>query len=79
MAPGAILFVRTASSVGIENQIRPVGNGRFALPDGTVRFLVSDEHFRQITQQLGSVPLDPIKTTVVHGQRAMTTWCAQRR
>jgi hypothetical protein len=30
------------------------------------------------TRELGGELLDPLKTTVVHGQRAMTTWVVRR-
>lgn len=50
------------------------GGGRFRLPDGSDRFLVDAAVIEHWTERLGGVLIDPIKTTVVHGQRAMTTW-----
>lgn len=37
---GGMLFARLASSIGIEELIKPTVAGRYFLPDGTERFLV---------------------------------------
>lgn len=78
LAPGGFLFCRLASSIGIEGRVRPLGGRRFALPDGTDRFLVDEAFLLSLTAQLGGRLLDPIKTTVVQGQRAMTTWVVRK-
>ncbi len=78
LAPGGLLFCRLASSIGIEALVRPLGGRRFALPDGTDRFLVDEAHLVNLTAELGGRLLDPIKTTVVQGQRAMTTWVVRK-
>jgi tellurite methyltransferase len=74
LKPGGMLFARLASSIGIENSIRPVGNGWFALPDGTERFLVDEAMLRAAMERLGATPLEPLKTTNVANLRCMTTW-----
>ena len=43
LRPGGMLFVRLASSIGIESRVVPLGGRRFALPDGSERFLVDEE------------------------------------
>lgn len=78
LRPGGVLFARLASSIGIEGRLRPVGNGRFRLPDGSERFLVDEAALVARTEALGGVLLDPIKTTNVQNLRAMTTWCLRR-
>jgi len=78
LAPGGLLFCRLASSIGIEPLVRPLGGRRFALPDGTDRFLVDEAYLVGLTAELGGHLLDPIKTTVVQGQRAMTTWVVRK-
>lgn len=78
LAPGGLLFCRLASSIGIERLVRPLGGRRFALPDGTDRFLVDEAYLAGLTAELGGRLLDPIKTTVVQGQRAMTTWVVRK-
>jgi len=75
LAPGGLLFTRLASSIGLEDQVRPIGSGRFRLPDGTDRFLVNEAMLLAATDRLGGRLADPIKTTNVQGQRCMTTWC----
>lgn len=74
LAPGGLLFARLASSIGIEDAVRPLGDGRFRLPDGSDRFLVDEAMLVGLTSELGGALLDPIKTTNVQGLRCMTTW-----
>jgi SAM-dependent methyltransferase len=57
---------------------RVSGGGRFRLPDGSDRYLVDAATIESWTARLGGVLIDPIKTTVVHQQRSMTTWVARR-
>jgi tellurite methyltransferase len=78
LRPGGMLFCRLAGLTGQEVAARPLGGGRYALPDGTERFLVSEPFLLAATQTLGGELLDPLKTTVVHGQRSMTTWVLRR-
>ena len=56
---------------------RASGGGRYRLPDGSDRFLVDAAAIQDWTGRLGGALLDPIKTTVVHEQRSMTTWVAR--
>jgi len=82
LKPGGFLFTRLASSIGIEELVRPVppaGNRRFELPDGTERFLVDEEMLKNTAKHLNAVMPDPIKTTNVQNQRCMTTWCLQKK
>ncbi|HVG34170.1 MAG TPA: class I SAM-dependent methyltransferase [Pyrinomonadaceae bacterium] len=78
LKPGGIFFARLASNIGIENKVRPVGNGRFHLPDGSVRFLVDEEMLMNATTELGGSQLEPIKTVNVQNMRCMTTWCLRK-
>ena len=78
LAPGGMLFARLASSEGIERQIQRQSDGRFRLPDGTSRYLVDEPTLTQWTRTLGGRLLDPLKTTIVHGQRSMTTWVVRK-
>jgi tellurite methyltransferase len=73
LKPGGLLFCRLASSIGLEGA-RPLGKNRYLLPDGSERFLVSADRLLDTTNRLGARLLDPLKTTIVHGQRSMTTW-----
>jgi SAM-dependent methyltransferase len=75
LKPGGVFFARLASTVGMEDRVRP---GRARLPDGSDRYLVDAPAIESWTRQLGGELIDPIKTTVVHEQRSMTTWVARR-
>lgn len=75
LAPGGLFFARLASSIGIEDRVRPVRGRRHLLPDGTERFLVDETMLLAAGKRLGGRLLDPIKTTNVQNLRCMTTWC----
>ena len=78
LKPTGLFFCRLASSIGMENRVRPVGGRRFVLPDGSERFLVDERMLMDLTAGLGSRLLDPLKTTVVQDQRCMTTWVVRK-
>jgi tellurite methyltransferase len=80
LAPGGMFFCRLASSIGIESQVEPIvaGGRRHRLPDGTARYLVDEALLMAHTRRLGGRLLDPLKTTVVQGQRSMTTWVVRK-
>lgn len=78
LKPAGLFFARLASSIGIENLIESIGNGRYLLPDGSTRFLVNEEMLTSITDQLGGVWLEPLKTTNVQNLRCMTTWVLRK-
>ena len=77
LKPGGLFFARLASSIGIERMLA-TPTGRVRLPDGSDRFVVDEEVLLRITDRLGGRLLDPLKTTVVQGQRAMTTWVVEK-
>lgn len=77
LKPGGVFFARLASTIGLENATS-LGGGRYRLPDGSDRYLVDADTIRDWTARLGGALLDPIKTTVVDGQRSMTTWVARK-
>ncbi len=79
LASGGILFARLASTIGHEARVRPLGNGRYVLPDGSERFLVDEAYLVDATRRLGGQLIDPIKTTVVQDARSMTTWVVRKR
>ena len=75
---GGILFCRLASNIGMEQRMRPVAQNRFVMPDGSERYLVSEDVLLKWTRRLGGVLVDPLKTTVVQDQRCMTTWVVRK-
>ena len=78
LKPGGMLWCRLASTVGIAEQVRPIRGRWSLLPDGSERYLVDETFLVDFTRKLGGQLLDPIKTTVVQDQRAMTTWVARK-
>ena len=89
LRPHGLFFARLASTIGLEAMVQPLGGdasvarasggGRFRLPDGSDRFLVDAAMIEEWTRRLGGTLIDPIKTTIVHEQRSMTTWVARLR
>ncbi|MEP6833030.1 MAG: class I SAM-dependent methyltransferase [Gemmatimonas sp.] len=78
LKPGGMLFCRLASTIGMEGRFAHIEGRVFRLLDGSVRFLVDAELLISLTQELGGELFDPIKTTVVHEQRCMTTWVLRK-
>lgn len=78
LKPGGLFFCRLASSIGLEGRGQPLGGRRYRLPDQSERYLVDEQLLVALTQELGGELLDPLKTTVVQGQRCMTTWIARK-
>lgn len=78
LADNGLFFARLASTIGIEDRVRRVGDGRARLPDGSERFVVDEATLMEWTARLGGALLDPLKTTVVQEQRAMTTWVMRK-
>ena len=74
LRPGGLFFCRLASSIGMEDRVRRISGRRFALPDGSDRYLVDTPMLEGLARELGGRMLDPLKTTVVQDQRCMTTW-----
>jgi len=79
LKPGGLLFCRLASSIGMEQQVRPVAGRRFLLPDGSERYLVDEKMLGDLTEELDAELADPLKTTIVQNQRCMTTWILRKR
>ena len=78
LKPGGMFFCRLASSIGIEGQIERIQGRRCLLPDGSERYLVDEPLLMSLAGELGGELLDPLKTTVVQGQRSMTTWVLRK-
>jgi SAM-dependent methyltransferase len=74
LKPGGMLWARLASTIGIEREVQSITGRWSLLPDGSERYLVDEALLVDFTRKLGGRLLDPIKTTVVSHQRAMTTW-----
>ena len=80
LRPGGLLFCRLASTIGaVEGMVfEPVGGRRFRMSHGVEWLLVDEAMLMELTRRLGGELLDPLKTTVVQGQRCMTTWVVKK-
>lgn len=74
---GGIMFARLATTVG-QTELRPLGGGRYVMPDGETRYLVDHERLIAMTSELGGSLLDPVKSAVVHDRRSMGTWVLRK-
>ena len=78
LKPGGMLWSRLASTIGLADRIRSL-NGRWSLlPDGSERYVVDEALLLDTTRRFGGQLYDPLKTTIVQGQRAMTTWVVRK-
>ena len=78
LKPGGLFFCRLASTIGTEAILQPLGGRRYHSPDGADRYLMDAELLERLTQELGAEMIDPLKTTVVHNLRSMTTWVLRK-
>ncbi len=78
LKPGGLFFCRLASTIGMENQFKRVHGRRFLSPDGAERYLVDAELLGAMAERIGGELAEPLKTTVVQNQRAMTTWVLEK-
>ena len=80
LRPGGMLFCRLASTIGAVQGMTfvPVGGRRFRMSHGAEWLLVDEALLMKLTRGLGGELVDPLKTTVVQGQRCMTTWVVKK-
>jgi 2-polyprenyl-3-methyl-5-hydroxy-6-metoxy-1,4-benzoquinol methylase len=74
LKPGGLFFSRLGSTIGMENQVKRIEGRRYKSPDGSERYLADEALLASHTERLGAEMADPLKTTIVQNQRAMTTW-----
>lgn len=78
LEPGGLYFARLASTIGLGGAAAEIEGRWHSLPDGTDRFLVDEAYLTRVSSDLGAGWVDPLKTTVVQGMRAMTTWVLRK-
>lgn len=78
LKPGGILFARMTTDVGIKELIQPAGEGKYFLPDGSVRFLLNKNQLKEIMVKFGFQFLEPFKTVIVDKMRSMSTLVLQK-
>jgi hypothetical protein len=81
LRPGGMLFCRLASTIGAVPGMafEPVRGRRFRMSHGVEWLLVDEALLMELTRSLEGELLDPLKTTVVQGQRCMTTWVVKKK
>ncbi len=79
LKPGGLFFCRLASTIGMESEFKRVQGRRFLAPDGAERYLVDAELLAAMAERIGGELAEPLKTTVVQNQRAMTTWVLEKK
>ncbi len=67
------IFVRMTSIQGLENFVKPISEGVYALPDKTNRFLLHEELLLEIMKNHKLSFLEPVKTVQVGKERSMCT------
>jgi SAM-dependent methyltransferase len=71
LKPGGIFWFRmTTAFGGMKEESRELGGGKFLLPDGSERFLMTQEHVDKLLEK-GLRFLDAPKSVLVHGLRTM--------
>ena len=78
LKPGGILFARMTTDVGIKELIQHAGEGKYFLPDGSVRFLLNKNQLKEIMVKFGFQFLEPFKTVIVDKMRSMSTLVLQK-
>jgi len=77
-APGGMLFMRLASSIGIENGLTRLESGKYRMPTGGEWFLANEAKLLLATQRLGGSLVEPLRSVNVQGLRCMTTWILRK-
>lgn len=71
LQPGGSIFIRMATDVGLANLPDPLGHGRYHLPDGTDRFLLTRQLLEKMLAEHRLHLLEPFKTVLVDDLRSM--------
>jgi SAM-dependent methyltransferase len=77
LKPGGMLFCRLGSRIGME--FPRVKGHVYRIGDGSEWFLVDEAVLLNMTEQMGGLLVDPLKTTIVQDYRCMTTWVVRKR
>lgn len=72
LKPGGSLFIRATTDEGLSGKITALGQGRFYLPDGTERFLLTRKMLAQLVLKHQLHLLEPFKTVLVEELRSMS-------
>ena len=73
LQPEGSMFIRMTSNIGIENMVEAIGEGKYNIPDGSIRFLLTKELLDGMMKKYQLSFLEPLKTVNVNDKRYMTT------
>lgn len=73
LKPGGLLFIRMTSSLGLEKELKEEADGKYFLPDGSLRFLLTEELVKELLQRYPSEMAEPLKSVLVQDARSMAT------
>jgi SAM-dependent methyltransferase len=78
LKPGGIFWFRmTTGFGGILEESQDIKEGKFLLPDGSERFLLTQTHVDNL-EQMGFRHIENPKSVLVHGQRAMGVFVMEK-
>ncbi len=78
LKPEGILFLRLTSAFGMEEKVNEAGNGKYYLPDGSLRFLLTQDLLDELLQLYPAQFIEPVKSVLVQNARSMTTLVLQK-
>lgn len=78
LKPGGMFFCRLSTTIGHPMQLKQIQGYHYLMPHGQVWFLADESLIREMSQSLGAVWLDPLKSVLVEQERSMTTWVLQK-
>lgn len=76
---GGSIFIRMTSDIGIEKKVNPLDEGRYELPDGSTRFLLTRQLLKKILENYPVEMMEPLKTVNVDDIRCMSTLIMQKK
>ncbi|WP_017733959.1 class I SAM-dependent methyltransferase [Nafulsella turpanensis] len=80
LKPGGLLFIRMTSEIGMPpEELQEVGDGKYMLPDGSLRFLLTSDLLEEVLQEYPCGLLEPVKSVVVQNARSMATLVLQKK
>lgn len=71
--PGGLLFIRMASNLGLKEDLQHTGEGKYLLPDGSLRFLLDQSLLDKMLADYPCQYVEPVKSVLVQDARCMTT------
>ena len=77
-APGAMVFIRLSSSIGIEDRLTRLDSGKYRMPTGGEWLLATEAKLLLATQRLGAIMAEPLRSVNVQNLRCMTTWILRK-